>query len=411
MQRIIVGLVLSLAASAASSDIWTSLFKEKLQEAKNGSAEAQYDVGSMYQNGRGVGADRNKAIEWYTRAAAAGESKAESRLNLMKANAERFSKTSDQASSGDIESQYDLGSMYVKGIGTNINYPAAIESFRKAAGQGHVKAAYKLGLIYYEGTGTRRNSKQAAKWFRQAANNGVPAAQYYLGKMYSGGHGVSRDYTQALMWLGKAVDGGFDQARGEMIDVSERMKMAEAIETEPETKKSVAKKPAKKQPVARKKTPAGKSTKTAGKKYSSEDLMLAAWKRDSKPVAWLPSSINTCRMEGKRMICFSDDQTRTAGSNEIKYKTKAIIENFSSKGSFKVSYRNLVISAKSIKTQFVEEDPDEMGSIDDTQPQSYAVKTGWGKTHDLECNMKNRGSVTCTKNGTYTIKLTSATGK
>ena len=66
MKRTILTLVLLLTTSLAmgANDIWQNLFKEKLQEAKQGNSNAQYDVASMYQNGRGVSPDLGKATEW-----------------------------------------------------------------------------------------------------------------------------------------------------------------------------------------------------------------------------------------------------------------------------------------------------------------------------------------------------------
>jgi len=386
MNRLIVGLALSLLTASTLGDIWTSLFREKMQEAKNGISEAQFDVGTMYQNGRGVKADRNKAIEWFEKAAAQGDAKSVSRLKLMEANETRFGKTASEASKGDRDSLYDLGNMYMEGVGTNIDYGKAVTSFEQSAGQGHIKSAYKLGLIYYEGSGVKRNGKHAFIWFRQAAEGGYPAAQYYLGKLYAEGTGVRQDLAEALVWLGKAVDGGFDQARGELIDVSETLKVAAA---------------------AKKKPPASK--KSTGGRYSIEDVVLAGWNRDGNPVAWMPSEITTCRTEDSKVTCFSDDQVRNAGENIIKFKTKAIISNFSGNGSFKVTYRNLVISTSQAAAVRTGKDDDEPGSLDEDTSATYKVKTGWSNPHTLKCKIKNSGSVSCKKNNAHTIVLTSPT--
>jgi TPR repeat protein len=406
MNRIFAGLALFLYASSAMSDIWSSLYKEKLQEAINGNSDAQFDVGTMYQNGRGVQADRNEAIEWYKKSAAQGDAKATSRLQLMQANSTRFDKTARQAAKGDLESQYDLGNMYMTGVGTNIDYAKAINAFKQSAGGGHVKSTYKLGLIYHEGTGVRRNDKTAFKWFKQAADNGYPAAQYYLGKLYADGSGVTRNKTEALVWLGKAVDGGFDQARGEMINVTESMRTTAKQDTSPATRQV---KPAAKKVRAAKKTASAPRKKSGARHYSIEDLVLAAWNRDGKPVSYLPSAINNCRTEDGRVICFSDDQTRSSGANVIKFKTKAIIDNFSSNGSFDVTYRNLVVNSTQSADTGGDEGSDEVGSLGDSQPRTYKVKAGWSNPHTLKCRIKNSGTLTCLKNNTHSILLTSPT--
>jgi hypothetical protein len=419
------------SAANAGSDIWSALYKETLQKARQGDSEAQYNVGAMYQNGRGVTASRDKAIEWYGKAAEQGNSKAVSRLGLMKANQASFESELQQAEQGSAGSQYNIGNMYTKGNGTNMDVTQAVIWYEKAASQGHIKAAYKLGLANYEGSGVRKNGKQARKWFGIAADNGYAPAQYYLGKIYAGGYGVRRDYSEALNWFTRAVDGGFDQARGEMIDVTERMKMNTArkkqarqedrpVQREEKPAKQQAAgqvpqddRPAKKaQKKKQQQTAAADNPATAGGDpaggssiaLTMESLMLGNWNREEKPVAWLPSSINNCRTENEKIICFSDDQVRESGMNSIKFKTKAIISQFSKAGDFTVSYRNLVINAVTNK----QTDSDAVSAFDEAADEKgYAVKTGWGKDHRMECQFSDSTAVKCTKNKTHAMLITS----
>ena len=102
MKNITLGIALLFAsyAATAGNDVWQTLFKEKLKEANQGNSSAQFDIGSMYQNGRGVSPDRTKAIDWYQKAAAQQNDKAISRLKLLQANEERFKKETASASTG-----------------------------------------------------------------------------------------------------------------------------------------------------------------------------------------------------------------------------------------------------------------------------------------------------------------------
>ena len=431
MKRTVLTLVLLFTTSLAmgANDIWQNLFKEKLQEAKQGNSNAQYDVASMYQNGRGVSPDLGKATEWYKKSAAQDNAKAVNRLKLLQANEERFKKVLAQAEKGNPDSQYKLGKMYSEGIGVSIDNAKAAKAFESAALQGHAKAEYNLGLRYHEGTGVKKNRATAYKWFKAAAEQNHPAAQYYLGKMFATGSGVRQNYATSLEWLTRSVDGGFNQARGEMIDVSERMKMSEDAKKNPAPAKKVVVK--KTQTVARKTRPktekvekvkkvkkvkvntAKKDTRGDDKKkapaqeFAIEDLMVAAWSRDNKPVPYLPSSINNCRTEESRIVCYSDNQTRESGSNKVSFKTKSIMQDFSGDGSFKVTYRNLVINSTPIAGIGVSEDDSEVGDDDDSASSAYQVKTGWGKEHTLECHLKDTGTVSCLKNKTHTFLLVS----
>jgi TPR repeat protein len=405
MKKITLGIALLIACSTAmaGNDVWQTLFKEKLKEANQGNSNAQFDIGSMYQNGRGVTPDRTKAINWYRKAAAQQNDKAISRLKLLQANEERFRKESASASNGNPESQYKLGNMYTEGVGTNIDLKKAAEAYEQSANQGYVKAEYKLGLIYYEGTGVKASKKTAYKWFRKAADKNYAAAQYYLGKMFASGEGVKRNYNTSLEWYTKAVDGGFNQARSEMIDVTGKMKSAKNGKPAPSGKVAAMKSsPAKKQsPAAAADGPAG-----TGKEFGIEDLMVAAWSRDGEPVSYLPSVINNCRTEKGKIACYSDNQTRESAGNVIKFKTKAIMRDFSRDGSFQVSYRNLVTDSQKNSASQDNSNSDEIGGVDDST-ESFAVQTGWGIEHVLECQMLEVSKVSCVKNKTHTFVLDS----
>ena len=414
MNRTVLTLLLLLFSSVAAGgdDIWQSLFNEKLQEAKQGNSDAQFDVASMYQNGRGVKPDLARATEWYKKSAAQQNPQAVSRLKLLEENEERFKKVQAQADKGNAASQYKLGKMYTEGTGVNIDYARATAAFQSSAEQGYTKAEYKLGLHYYEGTGIRQDRKAAYKWFKAAASQNHPAAQYYLGKMYAAGSGVKQNYTASLEWLNKAIDGGFNQARGEVIEVSEKMKVKETEQSSPAVGKKVAvKKPAinasktkpkKVNPVTAKIEDAEKTPE-----FSIEDIMVAAWNRDSKPVSYLPSAINNCRTEESNIVCYSDNQTRKSGDSIIKFKTKSIMKDFSKDGSFKVTYRNLVVDSGTTANLETSGDDEEVGSDDNNAANAYKVKAGWGKEHALACQLKDSGTVSCVKNRTHTFVLIS----
>jgi TPR repeat protein len=399
MKKITLGIILLITTSTAmgGNDIWQTLFKEKLQEARQGNSNAQFDVASMYQNGRGVSPNRREAIDWYKKAAAQGNEKAVNRMNLLQANEERFGKELASGRNGDMESQYKLGNMYTEGIGTNIDLSKAAVAFEQSASQGYAKAEYKLGLIYYEGTGVKASRKTAFKWFKQAADKGYAAAQYYLGKIYASGNGVKRDYATSLEWYTKAVDGGFNQARSEMIDVSEKMAAAKKTSAAP-AKKAATRKVA--NVATENKSPSANVT------FGIEDLMVAAWSRDGEPVAYLPSAINNCRTEKDKIACYSDNQTRKTADSVIRFKTKSIMRNFSRDGSFDVTYRNLVIDTSNTRVTKVIEEASEPGS-EVMATDAYTVKTGWGKEHTLECRMIKDSKVSCVKNKTHSFLLLS----
>ena len=109
------------------------------------------------------------------------------------------------AQAGDREAQYRLGVMYAEGKGVAPNDADAALWFERAAEQGEPMAQYNLGASYAEGTGVRKDMAAAAKWFRRAADQGVPLAQLNLGLLYAGGNGVPMDNVEALKWIDLAI--------------------------------------------------------------------------------------------------------------------------------------------------------------------------------------------------------------
>ena len=113
------------------------------------------------------------------------------------------------AKQGVADAQYNLGVMYRKGRGVPQDDAEAVKWYRKAAEQGHAIAQVSLGVMYGEGRGVTQDYAEALQWWRKAAEQGVAGAQNNLGVMYSYGRGVPQDYVQAHMWLNLAASRRF----------------------------------------------------------------------------------------------------------------------------------------------------------------------------------------------------------
>jgi TPR repeat protein len=109
------------------------------------------------------------------------------------------------AQAGDREAQYRLGVMYAEGKGVAPNDAEAALWFERAANQGEPMAQYNLAASYVEGTGVRKDMAAAVKWFRRAADQGVALAQLNLGLLYASGEGVPQDNVEALKWIDLAI--------------------------------------------------------------------------------------------------------------------------------------------------------------------------------------------------------------
>ena len=136
-------LALGIGQAAWADDV--SNFKKMLQAAEQGNADAQFNLGVMYDNGRGVRQDYAQAVQWYRKA----------------------------AEQGYADAQYNLGVMYAQGQGVRQDYTQAMQWYRQSAEQGNAKAQYNLGLMYANGKGARQNLVIAKEWFGKACDNGI----------------------------------------------------------------------------------------------------------------------------------------------------------------------------------------------------------------------------------------------
>ena len=119
-----------------------------------------------------------------------------------------FKETLQAAEQGNADAQFNLGVMYDTGQGVRQDYAQAVQWYRKAAEQGLADAQYNLGVMYKEGRGVRQDDAQAVQWYRKAAEQGHAKAQYNLGVMYANGRGVRQNPVIAKEWVGKACDNG-----------------------------------------------------------------------------------------------------------------------------------------------------------------------------------------------------------
>jgi TPR repeat protein len=146
--------------------------------AKLGDTASQYDLGVI----RYVQGAYRKAARWFKRA----------------------------ADMGYADAEYDLGIMYFNGRGVDQSFEAAAHLLRQSARQGQPNAQFRLATLYYTGRGVARNSAKEAFWLEQAARQGLTKAQYNLAVMYANGDGIFKSPVKAYAWLTVADRLGLD---------------------------------------------------------------------------------------------------------------------------------------------------------------------------------------------------------
>ena len=161
--------------------------------AEKGNAEAQFNLGLMYDMGRGMSCpDNDLAIKWYTKSA---------KQNYAGA-------------------QLNLGAKYLD----MENYALGMEFNKLAAENNIIHAYFNIGLIYEIGLGVTPNRTRARCWYEMATKNGNVNAQVNLGIMYAEGRGVPRKFDKAIELFRDAEMNGDDEASGLIEAVNYAMK-------------------------------------------------------------------------------------------------------------------------------------------------------------------------------------------
>ncbi|MCH7499255.1 MAG: sel1 repeat family protein [Nitrospinae bacterium] len=140
------------------------------------------------------------------------------------------------AEQGFADAQYNLGLMYDNGLGVTQDYVEAVKWYKKAAEQGEAIAQYNLGNMYENGEGVRQDYAEAVKWFRMAAEQGYAGGQSNLGVMYGHGRGVRQDYVQAYKWFSlsalRSQGSVFDYSLSNRNFIEKRMTQAQVVEAQ-----------------------------------------------------------------------------------------------------------------------------------------------------------------------------------
>lgn len=384
MIRSLRALVIAIAICmhpAHGADLWTELYQERLEQARQGSADAQFEVGAMHENGRGVAADRAQAAEWYSKAAAQGHSRAGSALARMQANEQRLAKALQQAESGDVEAQYNLGNMYLTGTGTGIDLKQAEHWLKLAAGQGLDKAQFKLGHLHYVTLGESSDSAIAYEWFSKAAAANYPPAMYYLGDMYANGSGVKQDYAKARDWYEQAGSAGFSLAAQALRDLDERIARDEARRAA-EAATAAAEAAAK---AANASVPATAAT-TEPAASPLERLLKSQWKIGLSQARFLPSRVNHCEATADSLVCYSRELARQ-DMPQVNYKVKSIIRTNGGDNKFKIVYRELVLQPLA-----------EYATAPSDAEEASPIIYGWQEAHILSCTLAAPTRLKCVEN-------------
>ena len=162
-----------------------------LLEANRGNGFACYDIGQMYLLGLGCDPDEEEAQKWFRDALKA--------FHRAEASAEK---------KGYL--RYRIGKCHAYGHGTEQNYEESARWLQQAVEDENPFAAYSLGGQYLRGQGVEQSDSEAYSLYYMAATHEKQPnayAQYQLGRMCRDGIGTEVNVEESKLWYAKAYAG------------------------------------------------------------------------------------------------------------------------------------------------------------------------------------------------------------
>lgn len=215
-----------LGRAAFNANDFSKAFEFWSKAAALGDARAQNQIGNMYAYGIGVTKDPKNAFYWWGKAADQGEGYAQRNLGLAYSEGvgvtKDFTKAAEwlkrSASQGNAEGQLAFGYAYSNGEGVPKDLSLAISWVRKSAEQGYAPAQFALGRSYIDGLGSALlpDDAMAVQWLQKGASQGNSDCQTSLARMYMLGRGIEKDPILAVQLWQKAADQGNDVAQSNL---------------------------------------------------------------------------------------------------------------------------------------------------------------------------------------------------
>jgi TPR repeat protein/serine/threonine protein kinase len=226
----------AITAYRKAFELWVQLHGTNHMEMAH--VRSMYQLGRLLESlGGSTGTNFAEAVEWYRKAAAAGDKDAmvcvgrlyEFGRTVPKDDVEAVKWYRRAAEGGNWWGQWRLGFMYENGNGVPTDATEAAEWYRKSSDGGNHDGSRLLGELYRRGEGVPKDSAQALKLYRKAAEQGDADVLVTLGVMYLHGEGVPTNAVEAQKWFLKAWEKLAILKKPGKIDPSAYMELAGLI--------------------------------------------------------------------------------------------------------------------------------------------------------------------------------------
>lgn len=195
------------------------------RSAKQKNKFAQYSLANLYYYGNGVEKDLSQAFLWYRKSSAQGQPYASYAIaqmynkgkyvNQSEETAQRYYKSAlsgflklESKDQADDNLYYKLGSMFKKGLGTDIDMDRAIDYFKRSAEMNNKNGLYEYGKELLLGEHIPQDKEKAEKLFEKAIKlENINAKRFLALELISGEH-LDQDIDKGLAMLTECADSG-----------------------------------------------------------------------------------------------------------------------------------------------------------------------------------------------------------
>ena len=293
--------------------------------AAGGNTDGQTWLGVCYLEGLGTAQKYEKARELFEKASGEGNPVAEKYLGKMifnglggtKNGADGMKWLELAAAHGDLEATNLVG-VYRFNSGEDESRQEAIELFETAAEGEFVDSLFNLGLCYERGVSVNRDLEKAQELYRRAAQKEDPGSQYRLGHLLEFD---KKDPQQAMSWYTSAANSSLTQA---MLALS-RQYLGESGEPSAQSKfwyekaknavKAEKSEPAPKDKADKAKSDSAAKVSVSKTKHNSSKKKSYSSRRAKAPSAVAnkraaePTASNTSPQTGSQVGLFKDGLT------------------------------------------------------------------------------------------------------
>ena len=195
------------------------------RSAKQKNKFAQFSLANLYYYGNGVEKDLSQAFLWYQKSSAQGQPYASYAVAQMYSKGEYVSQGGETAQryykaalSGFLELEsmeqaddnlyYKLGSMFKKGLGTDIDMDRAIDYFKRSAEMNNKNGLYEYGKALLLGEHIPQDKEKVVKLLEKAIKLENINAKRFLALEYISGEHLEQDIEKGIALLTECADSG-----------------------------------------------------------------------------------------------------------------------------------------------------------------------------------------------------------